>query len=266
MTDPFADTVINDQRHWILSEYGAQNLRTLPFCALKDIEDLRKFPSEKRHQHPLTLTKIHGASDKSREAHCATLGYRVMWTRFDNDDYAEDFATFLQNNYNHLTGKVSGYHADHVFSHKRADHSSEEWTAMALCYGPINSSHGAGLEKQIVRGINSDKEMRLLDTIGLFKCFGIRLWRTKDDGYMPSDTEMQTIATLLDITVEALKQDLQTLTQRIDFRPLTKASSYVPASHSSATSGDVVVPDLIIHDMTQEEQQAFLESFPERYR
>ncbi|MEK6369053.1 MAG: hypothetical protein V4803_22375 [Burkholderia gladioli] len=264
MTNPFADAVINDQRQWILSEYGALNQGILPFCALKDIEDLKEFPSEKRRNHPLTLSTIKGASKKSREAHCASLGYRVMWTQFDNDDYAEDFAVFLQKNYNHLTGKVSGYHADHVFSHKRADHSSEEWTAMALCSGPINSSHGAGLEKQIVKGINSDKGMRLLDTIGLFKCFGIRLRRTKDAGYMPTDAEMQTIATLLDITVEDVKQDLQTLSQRIAFRPLANASSYVPASHLSATSIDVAAPDLIIHDMTEEERQAFSECFPER--
>ncbi|WP_041493243.1 hypothetical protein [Burkholderia lata] len=264
MTNPFSDTVINDQRQWILSEYGAHKIGILPFCALKDIEDLRKFPSEKRHQHPLTLSTIKGASDKSREAHCASLGYRVMWTRFDNDDYAEDFATFLRNNYENHPGKVSGFHADHVFSQKRAAASSEKWTAMALCSGPLNSSHGAGLEKQIIKGINSDKEMRLLDTIGLFKCFGMRLRRTKDAGYMPTDAEMQTIATLLDITVEALKQDLQTLTQRIAFRPLTNASSDVPASHLSATSIDVAAPDLIIHDMTEEEQQVFSARFPER--
>lgn len=116
-----------------------------------------------------------------------------------------------------------------------------------------------------MKGINGDKEMRLLDTIGLFKCFGLRLSRNANGEYAPSPSEISEMATLLGIAERDVELDLATLTLRIDFRPV--AAPYpTDVSVEPAIQPVIDTPKFTFREMTEEEQREFLTSLPERFR
>ncbi|WP_321943022.1 hypothetical protein [Paraburkholderia tropica] len=225
MTDT-ARKIINDQQEWIRKEYFATKADgdILPYMALKDIEEVTRSPGAHRREHEIVLKELPGGSglETARIAMCETLGYSVMWARYKSRSdrtYAEDFAAFIKYKYGHPTGKFQGFHADHVFSLARAEVSKEKWTVVCLCPASVNTSHGAKTEKSILAGLTGSKEQRLLDTIGLLKCYGIRIFKGDGDTYQVDEEALELAARQLSLSGIDLSEDIDFLKKVTDFRP-----------------------------------------------
>nr|WP_154921831.1 hypothetical protein [Microbacterium testaceum] len=160
-----------------LVEEGALAV-VLPYAAVRDLETVRSTPSALRESHPCVWRPLAGVHLQSaRVQYCPTLGYRFLWCHVDNSSYRRHYLRFLQREHGWNGRSIpSEWHVDHIFNRARAKKLELGWVRMMLLPGPVNTSHGAGYEKQRTRSriLGRPGRSRKLDEITLLKVAGLR--------------------------------------------------------------------------------------------
>jgi len=117
--------VMNQERAALLGEsmikdpIWGQGL--LPYAAVTEPSVIARTPTFLRAMHPVTLETLAGRERGMAFVQvCPSLKYRFLWVHADNNDYRQDYVTFLRE-----VHKVHGdlppqIHVDHLYNRDRA--------------------------------------------------------------------------------------------------------------------------------------------------
>ena len=204
---------VNTKEKRALVEEGGLEC-VMPYVAVRDLETVALTPSPLRRSHPCVWRPLPGVHlQRARVQHCPTLDYRFLWCHVDNSSYRRHYLRFLEHEYGWSTPIPSGWHVDHVFNRARAKKLELEWVRMMLLPGSINSSHGAGYEKQRTKSpvSGTPQRSRKLDDVTLLKVVGMRSPRRHAPLDQSIETYSQWIAGRHGLSAEAVKTNIREL-------------------------------------------------------
>src|SRR5579863_1027744 len=163
----------------LLSEFAVnrQILKTdvLPYAAVTEPEIVARSPIFVRSVHPVVLESLAGRDRAAAFIQsCPSLRVKFLWLHADNNDYRNDYKTFLRTVHHVSEELPKGIAVDHLYNRARAKQLGTPWIRMVLAEGGINSSHGAGYEKQRTQsGMGAPGRDHKMDTMILMKLCGM---------------------------------------------------------------------------------------------
>jgi hypothetical protein len=187
----------------------------MPYAAVTEPEVLVQTPMFLRAKHPVTLETLEGRDRNMAFVQvCASLNYKFLWVHTTNDDYREDYITFLRDVHKVKETLPQDLHADHLYNRERAKQLQTPYIRMVLAPKGINTSHGAGYEKSRTRNrlgrVGRDHTM---DEITLMKLCGIPSPRKGQPLTSEMMAHVHEVAQLYGMQVSEIQRSIQDLMQ-----------------------------------------------------
>jgi hypothetical protein len=217
--------VIREERAGILGEslindpiWGAA---PMPYSAVTEPGVLVRTPSFIRRIHPVTLETLPGRDrGMAFVQSCLSLKYKFLWVHADNNDYREDYITFLREIHKVTETLSKELHADHLYNRERAKQLQTPFIRMMLAPQGINTSHGAGYEKARTRShLGRVGRDHTLDEISLMKACGISSPRKGQPLTADMVAHVQRIAQLYGMKVDDVEGSIRDLMEVAAFKP-----------------------------------------------
>ena len=218
--------IITLEREALMTEYlfeqGLARIQVPPYSAVPDFEVLIRTPSMLRSRHPVRIDELPGRKrGQAFVQSCPTLNYKFLWVHADNDDYRQDYITFLQNHHRMtIQALPEAYHVDDLYNRARAGQMALLYIRLLLLPREVNTSHGAGYEKSRTRGgLGTPGNQRGIDEIALMKIWGISTPRKG----LPLSPEMvahaRRMSMLFGLPPAEIERNIRELMDVASFRP-----------------------------------------------
>lgn len=209
----------------LLGEWAASvrilGFGVLPFAAVTDPEVIVRSPIFLRSVHPVVLENLPGRERTAAFIQvCPSLRYKFLWVNADNDRYRDDYKNFLRVVHKVTEELPKGIAVDHLYNRARAQRLETPWIRMVLAEGSINSSHGAGWEKQRSQnGLGASSRDHTMDTMILLKLCGMPSPRKGQPLTAAMHAQIQQVAEKCGLTVEEIENDIADLMKVAAFKP-----------------------------------------------
>ncbi len=174
------ENIIEEERQALMAEYAFPlspgRVHAPPYCAIPHFDVLRNTPSALRARHPVRVEELPGKRPgQAFVQSCPSLNYKFLWTHVDNDNYREDYVTFLREHHGlKLQALPRNLHVDHLFNRARARFLQLNYIRMILLPDSINMQYGAGYEKSRTQGgFGREGRERGIDEVLLMKIWGV---------------------------------------------------------------------------------------------
>lgn len=164
-----------------------------PFVAVNDMEVVTRVPSFLRHDHPSSVSALVGSKGEAFVVDCPSLNSTALWVGTENDDYRKDYLLYLRSNYKLNIDRIpEDLHVDHLYNRARARNYKLKYIRSALVDRPINTSHGASVEKAATKNeaLRTPKDMKSMEELISMKYYGF-LPPLRDD---PRESEIAAYA------------------------------------------------------------------------
>lgn len=193
----------------------------LPFAAVTEPEVLVRSPIFVRSVHPVSLENLSGRDRNVAFVQtCPSLKYKFLWVHADNDNYRDDYKSFLRGVHRVTEELPRGIAVDHLYNRARAKRLGTPWIRLVLAEGGINSSHGAGWEKQRSRsGVGRSGRDHTMDTLILLKLCGMTSPRKGQPLTADMHAKIHLVAEKYGIAAEEIEKDIEDLMKVASFKP-----------------------------------------------
>jgi hypothetical protein len=216
---------MNQERAALLGESVIKDpvsgIELLPYAAVTDPEVIVHTPSFLRRMHPVALDDLDGRDRKLAFVQvCRSLRYKFLWVHADNDDYRQDYVTFLRTKHNAAGNLPPEIHVDHLYNRDRAKQLKTPFIRLVLTAQGINTSHGAGYEKARGRHLlgRAGRDHKM-DEITLMKLCGVPSPRKGKPLTAEMTAHVHDVARLYGMTVEDIERSIKELMDVADFMP-----------------------------------------------
>lgn len=151
---------------------------------------------------------------------CPSLRYKFLWVHADNNDYRQDYITFLREVHKITDDLPKELHADHLYNRQRAKQLETPFVRMVLTPQTINSSHGAAYEKSRTRNrLGRAGRDHTMDEITLMKLCGIPSPKKGQPLTAEMVAHVHRIAQLYGMTVIEIEGAIRDLMEVAGFQP-----------------------------------------------
>jgi hypothetical protein len=161
-----------------------------PFVAVNNLEDVTRYPSQLRHNHPATVQALSGSKGTAFIVESPSLKGDALWVGTENNHYRDDYLAFLNARHGlKLSTIPKPFDVDHLYNRERAMIYGLRFVRTALVGRSANRSHGAAYEKDLTRNeaLRQRRDQKLMDAVSCMKYFGF-LSPLRDD---PREDEIQ---------------------------------------------------------------------------
>ena len=206
---------------YLFPEGAVAKMQVPPYCAVPDFQVLEKTPTFLRTRYPIRIQALAGREGKAWVQVCDGLKYKFLWAHVDDDDYRDDYLKFLVNHHGiKISAIPDDYHVDHLYNRARAREMKLPFVRMGLLPRSVNTSHGAGYEKQRTRGsIGTPGNQRGIDEILLMKLWDIQSPRKGQPLGPTMQAHLDRMASLFGIPRAELLRNVTELMDVAAFRP-----------------------------------------------
>jgi hypothetical protein len=193
----------------------------LPFAAVTDPEVIVRSPVFVRSVHPVLLENLSGRDRTATFVQsCPSLRYKFLWVHADNDNYRDDYKSYLRTVHKVTQEVPQSIAVDHLYNRARAKTLGTPWIRAVLAEGPINSSHGAGWEKQRTQsGLGRTGRDHTMDTMILLKLCGMPSPKKGQPLTAGMHAQIQQVAEKTGLTVNQIEEDIADLMKVAAFKP-----------------------------------------------
>jgi hypothetical protein len=214
------------EREALMTEYlfpeGAfAKMQVPPYCAVPDFHVLETTPRSLRTRYPIRVEVLAGKEGKAWVQTCDGLKYKFLWAHVDDDDYRDSYLKFLVTHHRmNISAIAENYHVDHLYNRARAREMKLPFVRMGLLPRSVNTSHGAGYEKQRTHGaIGTPGNQRGIDEILLMKLWDIPSPRKGQSLTPAMQAHLDRMANLFGIPRAELLRNVADLMEVAAFRP-----------------------------------------------
>lgn len=206
---------------FLFPEGAFAKMQVPPYCAVPDFQVLETTPTFLRTRYPIRTENLSGREGKAWIQICDGLKYKFLWAHVDNDDYRDDYLSFLMKYHQMKISAIpDSYHVDHLFNRARAREMKLPFVRMGLLPQSINTSHGAGYEKQRTHGaIGTPGNQRGIDEIVLMKLWDIPSPRKNQPLTPAIEAHLDRMSMLFGIQKAELLRNVNELMKVAAFRP-----------------------------------------------
>ena len=196
-------------------------LALLPYAAVTEPSVLVRTPTFLRAIHPVTLESLPGRDRGMAFVQvCPSLKYTFLWVHSDNNNYRQDYVSFLKEVHKVSAELPRGLHVDHLYNRERAKRLQTPFIRLVLAEQSINTSHGASYEKlRSQSGFGRPGRDHKLDEITLMKLCGIPSPRKGQPLTAEMIAHLQQVAQMCGLRFEDMRTSVKDLLEVAAFDP-----------------------------------------------